>query len=74
MDENWESAINIDEIDEERAEEAIRRARERIDDQAQELDLERALRAIRRSETRIRVSRRRRSRLGIPSGVPNEGI
>jgi F-type H+-transporting ATPase subunit epsilon len=69
-----DAAEHIDEIDEARAEEAIRRARERIDGQSQELDLERALRAIRRSETRIRVSRRRRSRLGTPPVAQNGGI
>jgi len=68
-----DAAEHIDEIDEARAEEAIRRARERIDGQLLELDLERALRAIRRSETRIRVSRRRRGRLGTPSVAQNEG-
>ena len=51
-----------DEIEEERAQEAVRRAQERLSTRDADLDLERALSAVRRAESRLRVSRRRRSR------------
>ena len=51
-----------EEIEEERAQEAVRRAQERLGSRDADLDLERALSAVRRAESRLRVSRRRRTR------------
>ena len=55
-----DAAERVAEIDEARAEEAMRRARERIDARTGEVDLERALSSLRRAQVRVRVSRRRR--------------
>jgi F-type H+-transporting ATPase subunit epsilon len=51
-----------EEIEEERAQEAVRRAQERLAGRDADLDLERALAAVRRAESRLHVARRRRSR------------
>jgi F-type H+-transporting ATPase subunit epsilon len=51
-----------EEIEEERAQEAVRRAQERLGSRETDLDLERALSSVRRAESRLRVSRRRRTR------------
>ena len=55
-----DSAERAEEIDEERAQEAIRRARERIASHGSDVDIERALRSLRRAQVRIAVTRRRR--------------
>ena len=67
-----DTAERVEEIDEERAQAAIRRAQERIAAQPGELELERALTAVLRGQTRIQVARRRRSRTGA-SAPPREG-
>ncbi len=51
-----------DEIDEDRAEQAVLRAQQLIATQAQDLDLERALASLRRAQMRLRFARRRRRR------------
>ena len=51
-----------EEIEEERAQEAVRRAQERLAGRDADLDLERALAAVRRAESRLRVARRRPAR------------
>ena len=51
-----------EEIDEQRAQEAMKRAEERLSSRSADLDLEQAVTAFRRAETRLRVARRRRSR------------
>ena len=51
-----------EEIDEERAQAAVRQVQERLATRAADLDLERAAASLRRAETRLRVARRRRSR------------
>ena len=56
-----DSAERADEIDVERAEEAVKRAQERIAVRSQDLDLERALASLRRANVRVRVARRRRA-------------
>ena len=56
------------EIDEQRAMEAMKRAEERIASRASDLDLEQASRAFRRAETRLRIARRRRARAAPPPG------
>ncbi len=64
-----DTAERVEEIDVERAAEALRRAEERVATAASALDLERALAAMRRSQARVRVAtrgRRRRSG-GAPS-------
>lgn len=55
-----------DEINEERAQEAVRRAQQRIDAHTSDMDLERAMASMRRAQLRIRVARRRRAREGTP--------
>ena len=55
-----DTAERAEEIDVERSEEALRRARERLDEAPAEADLERALATIRRSQARLMVARRRR--------------
>ena len=57
-----DAAEREDEIDEERAEIAVRRAQERIADHGSDLDMERALATLRRAQIRLRFARRRRSR------------
>lgn len=56
-----DAAEREDEIDEARAEEAVRRAQERIDTHGSDLDMERAVASLRRAQIRLRFSRRRRS-------------
>ena len=55
-----DTAERVDEIDEGRAEEAMRRAQEQIGTRTEDVNLERALTAIMRSQTRLKVVRRRR--------------
>ena len=55
-----------EEIDEERASQAMQQAQERLAMRASDIDLEQAVVAVRRAEARLRVARRRRSR--APSG------
>jgi len=55
-----DTAERVDEIDEGRAEEAMRRAEEQLDTRTEDVNLERALTAIMRSQTRLKVVRRRR--------------
>ena len=59
-----------DEIDEQRAQEAMERAQERLQRQDADIQLEQAAVAIRRAQVRLDVVRRRRSRAapGAPSG------
>jgi len=59
-----DTAERVEEIDVERAEEALRRARERIAAAPGEMDLERALATIRKSQARVKVARRRRRGMG----------
>ena len=61
-----------DEIDEQRAQEAIERARERIGSHEGDVQLEQAMASLRRAQVRLNVARRRRSRgdaLGPDSGA-----
>ncbi len=55
-----------DEIDEQRAQEAVQRAQERVANRTSDQDLERALAAVRRAEVRVRTARRRRPRAAPP--------
>jgi len=57
-----DTAERVDDIDVERAEEALRLAEERVEARASDMDLERALSSIRRSQARLKVARRRRPR------------
>ena len=59
-------AQHVDEIDIARAEEAMRRAEERIRMLGTDIDLERALHSQRRATIRLKVARRRRG-MGVPS-------
>ena len=55
-----------DEIDEERAEQAIQRAQERLANHGSELELERPMDSLRRAQVRVNLVRRRRPRGGQP--------
>ena len=55
-----DTAERTEEIDIERAEEALKKAEERVESRTSDLDMERALASVRRSRARIRVARRRR--------------
>ena len=57
-----DTAERVDDIDIERAEEALRLAEERAAARTSDMDLERALASIRRSQARLKVARRRRPR------------
>ncbi len=64
-----DTAERADEIDEERAEAALKQAQERIAAAPTDMDLERAVASLRRSQARLKVARRRsrgRSREGAP--------
>ena len=60
---------NSDEIDEQRAQEAVGRAQERIANRTSDISLESASAALRRAETRLRVARRRRSPTARPQST-----
>ena len=53
-----DTAERSDEIDEARAEEAMRRAKQRLESRTSDLEMERGIAALRRSEFRIKVARR----------------
>ncbi len=59
-----------DEIVLERAEEAMRRAEERIATRESDMDLQQAVAALRRAQVRVLVARRRRSRGPGPGAQP----
>ncbi len=61
-----------DEIDEQRAQEAIERARERINSREGDVQLEQAMASLRRAQVRLTVARRRRSRGGGQPPVTSE--
>lgn len=57
-----DSAERAEEINEERAQEAMRRAQERLQDRTENMNLERALASIRRAQSRLKTVQRRRHR------------
>ena len=57
-----DTAERADEIDAERAEEALARAQEQVDTRSADMDLERAMASIRKSQARLKVARRGRRR------------
>lgn len=67
-----DTAERTEEIDLQRAEEALESAREHVASADSDLDLERAMIAIRRSQARLKAARRRgtRPRGGVP-GLPS---
>ena len=68
-----DAAEHVEEIDEARAQEAIRQAQERLASQATDLQMEQAMAAMRRAQVRLNVVRRRRSRGGMPPGAGEAG-
>ena len=62
-----DAAERADDIDIERAEVAMKRAQERIDNREADIDFERALRQVTRSRARLNVARRRRRQPAPPS-------
>ena len=65
-----DTAERAEEIDIERAEEAMRRAQERIESSVSAMDLQRALASIRRSQARLLAARRRRPRRNMATAAP----
>lgn len=65
-----DAAERAEEIDLARAEEAMRRAQERIRSRASDVDLERALRSLQRAAVRLKVARKRRGGGGISPPGP----
>ena len=55
-----DTAERAEEIDEARAQDAMKRAQERVTHLAADMDLERAMASMRRAEARLKVVRRRR--------------
>ena len=55
-----------DEIDEERAQQAVQRAQERLANRSEDMELERAMASLRRAQVRVDLVRRRRPRGGQP--------
>ncbi len=55
-----------DEIDEERAQQAIQRAQERLANRSEDMELERAMASLKRAQVRVDLVRRRRPRGGQP--------
>ncbi|MCH7843375.1 MAG: F0F1 ATP synthase subunit epsilon [Chloroflexi bacterium] len=53
-----------DEIDEERAQQAMQRAQERLANRDSDMDLEKAMASLRRAQVRVDLVRRRRPRTG----------
>ncbi|MDA1348096.1 MAG: F0F1 ATP synthase subunit epsilon [Chloroflexi bacterium] len=66
-----DTAERADEIDAERAEEALARAQEQLDTRSADIDLGRAMASIRKSQARLKVARRRRPRR--EPGAPRSG-
>ncbi len=64
-----DAAERAEEIDEARAQEARRRAQERIAQHVSDVDLARAEASLRRSLARLRVAERRRGRANRPPGT-----
>ena len=67
-----DTAERADEIDMQRAEEALKLAQERVASADSDMDLQRALASVRRSQARMKVGRRRRrAPRGEGSGPPS---
>lgn len=66
-----DAAERSEEIDEARAQEAIKRAQEGLAARGSDLDLQRALAQVRRAEVRLRVARRRGPRPTPQGGQPS---
>ncbi len=56
-----------DEIDEERAQQAMKKAQERLANRGTDLEMEGAMRSLQRAQVRLGLVRRRRPRAGQPS-------
>ena len=67
-----DAAEHVDEVDVARAEEAIRRAQERIASRTEDVDLERALASLQRATVRLRITRRRRRQRSTSVGSTPE--
>ena len=67
-----DTAERAEEIDIERAEEAMQRAQERIESSVSAMDLQRALASIRRSQARLLAARRRRPRRNMAAAAPTQ--
>ena len=61
-----DTAEHAEEIDLQRAEEALKRSQERVQSRTSDMDLQRALASLRRSQARLKVVRRRRRQTDQP--------
>lgn len=61
-----DTAERSEEIDVERAQEALKRAQEQLVSRQADINLEQALAALRRSQARLKVAHRKRTRTGHP--------
>ena len=66
-----DAAEHADEINEERAQEAMDRAQERLANRDDDIDLERVLQSLQRAQVRLRVARRKGRGEGAPSRRPD---
>lgn len=57
-----DTAEQIEEIDEARAQEAIDRAKDRMSQRSSDIDLQRVMVSLRKAEVRLKVSRKKRNR------------
>ena len=64
-----DAAERAEEIDVARAEEAMKRAQERLANRGKDIDLERALRAMQRAQVRVKIARRRRGASASAAGT-----
>ncbi len=67
-----DTAERAEEISEERAQEAMRRAQEQLEHRTVDMDLERAVASLRRAQSRLKVAQRRR-RYRPEAGSPPPG-
>ena len=67
-----DTAEHAEEINEERAQEAVRHAQERLAAHPSDLDLEQAIKALQRAQVRVNVAHRRRPR-GMGGPPPSSG-
>ena len=56
-----DAAEDVDEIDEQRAQQAVERAQQRMSNRESDVELERAAASLRRAQVRVTVARRRRA-------------
>jgi F-type H+-transporting ATPase subunit epsilon len=66
-----DAAEHAEGINEERAQEAVSRAQERLANRDEDVDLERVLQSLQRAQVRLKVARRKGRGEGVPSRRPD---